>query len=138
LRHRQGHAHGHEHAAAQAIEPGAEAFEQRPNAVRKQGQQVFDDELDGDKDACHDDELAQQVTAWIDELRQECAIEQQPFRVGHRGQKALAKQRSAIGVGQRCVGTELDGRRAPELDAQPDQIGAADSLEYRQCTRRGL
>ena len=31
-----------------------------------------------------------------------------------------------------------DGRRAPDLYAKPDQVGAADPLEHRQPDQRGL
>ena len=137
-RHRQRHAHRHEHAAADLIELAPGALQQRADAVRQQRQQPFDEDFHGDKNGGHQDELRQQIAGGIDKLRQKGAVEQQRLRVRDGGQQPLPEHRTAARLCSGRVRCHHHRRRAPELDAQPDQISATDQFEHNQRMRRGL
>ena len=73
----------------------------------------------------HDGELDEEVGRRVDELRQEGGEEQDALRIGHRRQRPLLEQRPARSRFGCAAHIEADRRRAPDLDAEPHQVGAA-------------
>ena len=86
----------------------------------------------------HDDELHEQAARRVDELRQKGGEEQQPLRVGQRRQRPLRNSDQPAARLRRAAHFEADRRRAPDLDAEPDEVGAAHPLHDRQPHQRGL
>ena len=90
--------------------------------------------VEGDAEQRH---LRQMRLVHVHELRNEGAEEHQHFRVRQQHQKALQEE-AAARRRRLVVGADALDRRTDQLDAEPDQVGAADPLERQQRGGRGL
>ena len=95
-------------------------------------------ELDRRERARHDDELGDEAARRIDELRQGNATKNRmPFGLVSAESAPWRKSdpTSALGRSARAV-VKVDRRRAPDLDAEPDKVGAAHPFQHREPDQR--
>ena len=95
-------------------------------------------ELRGGERTRHDDELHDEAAGRVDELRQERGEKEDRLRVRDRRERALAKEGCAAPRFRALRNVDPDGRRTPYLDAEPDEIRAADPLEDCEPHQRSL
>ena len=97
-----------------------------------QGEDVFGDDFDDDECGGHDGALGGEVAGGVDELGKEGAVEEEGLGVGDGGEQALVEQVALGGGASAGGGIDMDRGGAPELDAEPDEIGAAEEFEGDQ------
>ena len=106
--------------------------------MRHAGDDRFGDNFNTGEGHGHDDELDEEASPGIDELRKKCSEKQKRLGIGQGRERALPEERPACSRFRRATDVDADRRRAPDLNPEPDQIRAPQPFHDRQPSERRL
>src|SRR6185436_12170281 len=120
----------HEHAAAGLVEAPTNSPKPWIEPVSHAGDQYLSSYFDRSKSSGHDEELDDETSGRIDELRKKSGEKEKRLGIGQRGECALPEQGPACSGPHRTEDFDAYRGRAPDLDAEPHEIGASDPLQH--------